>query len=213
MDEIDFPTTRDTLVSSPGTQLPWLLETSAKWHARRAVELYTSDDEDEKLSAAVSVGTAVELFAKSYLASIEPTLIAPDATRDTLLHLTGKGGLARTPLTAINPKSAMQAMEVAKTFLPTLRFQAKSPDDQLVFRVRNAALHASFVSSEELKEAIVVMLRVIRDLTYERTDIYWDFLWGDYQRNLVNQILERRRRGRRILWMPRWASRARGYSR
>jgi len=44
-------------------------------HARRALKLYTSTDEFEMLDAAFSVGSAVELLAKSLLASVLPMLL------------------------------------------------------------------------------------------------------------------------------------------
>ncbi len=46
-----------------------------KRHARRALKLYTSTDQFEMLDAAFSVGSAVELLAKSLLASVSPTLL------------------------------------------------------------------------------------------------------------------------------------------
>src|SRR5215469_7952822 len=65
-------------------QLKRLLAESARWHARRAIDLFISDQVNELLDAAVSAGSAVELLAKSYLASIDPALLADKGDRDTV---------------------------------------------------------------------------------------------------------------------------------
>ena len=46
-----------------------------RWHAQRALRLYTSEDPFDLLDAAFSVGSAVELLAKAMLAATAPTLL------------------------------------------------------------------------------------------------------------------------------------------
>ncbi len=62
--------------------LPGALAESGRWHARRALQNWATNDEHEALSAAVSAGCAVEHLVKAWLAKMTPALLLerPDLT-------------------------------------------------------------------------------------------------------------------------------------
>ncbi|WP_458117285.1 hypothetical protein [Arthrobacter sp. D2-10] len=128
-------------------------------HAQRALRLYTSEDEFEQLDAALSMGTSVELLAKSLLASVHPTLLLPVSSDvATLLKYSGTKLPGVDNLDAFQVKSleATKAIERLRhiKLLPTW-----STADQSVFTVRNAAAHMGLVQQNLLRSAVRPMVR------------------------------------------------------
>lgn len=160
-----------------------------QWHARRALRLYSSEDEFEQLDAAVSVGTSVELLAKSLLASVNPVLLLPH-TPDTQALLKYSG--TKTP--GIDHPDAIQVKSLDATKAVERLRQLKlfpasvAPADNLVFGVRNAAAHMGVVNQNLLRSAIRPMVRFA-----EHTRIHYghdeDPWWGDELSSIATQMV------------------------
>lgn len=132
---------------------------SGEAHARLALRRWASGELFQQIQAAISAGCAVELLAKSHLATIEPSLLSGDkADVDTLLHLNGKGYLAGSGPTHIKTLAATAAVLLVKRLTPGISYNPRI--DDLVFRVRNAAAHMGIVDAAELRRAIGSMVRV-----------------------------------------------------
>lgn len=164
------------------------LRLNARWHAVRAVTLYTASNADECMSAAVSTGCAVELLAKAYLASIEPTLLAAD--RDdgqSILVLSGRLDRASISPTAVRTKSALECLLIAKKLHPTLRWNPKT--DMTVLNVRNAACHLGLADMGELASAIKIMVKVVEDLLAAMA-LPRESFWGVHTLSVVDGLLD-----------------------
>jgi hypothetical protein len=164
-----------------------LLLDSAQRHSQNALDKFSSEHVSDQLDAAVSVGCCVEHLAKSYLASIHPTLIAERVDRDTILHLSGKSGLAQSPATQMKTRGAHDSLMCVKQFLPTLRYNTNN--DGLVLQVRNAALHMSLVDFSELRKAIVGMIRIADDVL-AAISLRRDSFWIARQLPIVDDMLD-----------------------
>ena len=79
-----------------------------------------------------------------------------------MLHLAGHGEKASEPPTKVRTVSAQTAVSHAKRLTSELIFSPMA--DDVVFKVRNAALHMALVDSEELRQAITVMVRIVGQL-------------------------------------------------
>lgn len=171
-------------------QLAQVLFDSASVHARRAVSLFTSQQDAELNLAAIGCGCAVEQLAKGFLAAINPLLVAaerPDL--DTLLRLTGRGDLAKQghSATGVQTISGAGALGLVKRYLPVLRYNASN--DQMVFRVRNAALHLGLVDREELRRAVNIMMRIVEDLR-ESCALPREEFWGEHLIASIDTLLD-----------------------
>jgi hypothetical protein len=180
---------------------------SGRAHARRAVTIFTSSDPYEQQIASISVGSAVELLAKSVIARISPALLSERADRDTLLHLTNNGHLASRTVTEVRTLSAADAVAMATYLQPNLSWG--QPSDSVVFRVRNAAAHMGLVESADLHRAVLVMLRYVDNLLSTR--IYSQtFFWGNELAPLASELLnEAKSERRRVVAAKRAAAQAR----
>lgn len=107
---------------------------AASFHASVAIDSYTSDSHQGQLTAAISVGCAVELVVKASIALIEPTLLADRVDRETLLRLAGHHSRARKEPTEIKTVGAANALLLAKELLPNFRYNQIA--DEIVLRVR-----------------------------------------------------------------------------
>lgn len=138
--------------------LPGHLASSGRWHARNALRHWTDDDLDEALTAAVSAGCAVELLAKACLAKVSPALLLERADVESVLHLSGRGNLSQASPTIVKTVGATGALTSLKKLLPTLPYSARN--DEVLFRVRNAAIHMALLDKDELAQAIKSMVRL-----------------------------------------------------
>jgi hypothetical protein len=168
------------------SQLKRLLAQSARWHARRSITLFVSDDVNELLEAAVSAGTAVELLAKTYLINIDPALLAEKGDRDTVLALGGNGALARVDPLLMKTIGAAEALRLVKYLhkeLPWLQ------QDGVSLRVRNAAIHMALVRTDELRSAVLEMSRLIESLIVP-LGLARDDFWDPHSLPAVNYLLD-----------------------
>lgn len=146
-------------------------------HARRALKLYTSTDEFEMLDAGFSVGSAVELLAKSLLASVSPTLLL-SATPDvgSILKFSGATAPGFSRPDAVTVKSldvgkSIERLKQLKMAPPWL------PADNAVFWVRNGSAHMGVVDQNTLRSAVRPMVRFAEFVRnhYDRPADRW---WG-----------------------------------
>jgi hypothetical protein len=170
-------------------QLKRVIAQSARWHARQAIRLFVSDDLNEMLQAAISAGTAVELLAKAYLASIDGVLLADKGDRDTMLLLGGHGGLAPADPLLMRTVGGIEALRLAKHLhrdLPWLQ------QDIVALRVRNAAIHMAMVRSDELRAAVVQMSRIGESLLAQ-LGLDRERFWGSHEVSVVEYLLDEAR--------------------
>lgn len=160
-----------------------------QWHAQRALRLYASEDEFEQLDAAVSMGTSVELLAKSLLASVDPILLLPlNSDSAALLKYSGtkRAGVDHPDAFQVRSLEATKAIERLRhiKLLPVWGLA-----DQSVFSVRNAAAHMGMVQRNLLRSAIRPMVRFA-----EHTRIHYGQLpeiwWGDELSTIAPEMVE-----------------------
>lgn len=168
------------------SQLKRMLAESAQWHAQRAIQLFVSEDLNELLDAAVSAGTAVELLAKTYLATIEPVLLADKGDRDTVLIMGGRGELASVDPLLMKTISALDALRLAKYFHRELPWFQQ---DTVSLRVRNAAIHMALVQGDELRWAVIQMSRLVESLIIP-LDLDRESFWGSNAMSVVNYLID-----------------------
>jgi hypothetical protein len=172
--------------SAPLGDLSYLLARSARWHARRAIASFASQDLDELLQAGTSAGTAVELLAKAYLATINPSLLADRGDRDTLLLLCGSSAavnLNALSMRTIGAETALRLVQHVHAAFPPFEQQP------LVLRVRNAAVHMALIDKAELRGAVLQMSRMTESLLTE-LGVDRDHFWGDHGKPVVNSLLD-----------------------
>jgi hypothetical protein len=167
--------------------LAFHLRRTARVNARRALRTFGNDDVDDQLLAAVSAGCAVELLTKALIATTSPALLTERADRDSLLHLTDHGHLARRSVTEVRTLSATDAVATAIHLHPGLAWHKER--DEIVFRVRNAAAHMALVDSGELSAAIIVMIKYIHSLLAVQSSDAGEF-WGSDLAPLAAELLD-----------------------
>ena len=119
-------------------------------------------------------GTALELLAKAYLASVNGSLIAANDV-DSLLHCSGHARRAKT--------SAMKTITATEAMKRAIHLDAefKNHEDswRLLADIRNGVVHAGSVEKGAEESVFVPFLRVC-DLLIERTPgADRDRMWGD----------------------------------
>lgn len=167
-------------------ELKRLLARSSQWHARQTIRFFTSTELDELLQAAVSAGTAVELLAKAYLASINCALLADRGHRDTVLLLGGHGAMTTVRPLHMKTIGAVEALDLVKYLHKDFPWLSR---DQVSLHVRNAAIHMALVQSDELRAAVVQMTRIIESLlallALER-----ESFWGPDEVSVVDYLMD-----------------------
>lgn len=159
------------------SDLPAHLHQVGRRHARRALKLYTSTDEFEMLDAAFSVGSAVELLAKSLLASVSPALLlsaTPDVGSILKFSGTTTPGFSRPDAGTVKSLDAGKCVER----LRQLKMAPPWPQaDNAVFWVRNGAAHMGVVDQKMLRSAVRPMVR-FAEFVRHRYDHPADRWWG-----------------------------------
>lgn len=137
--------------------LPKHLFAVAALHARRA--LAAAQEPLDQLDRATSIGTSVELLAKSALALISPTLIAEKDPRSLLLY----SGVAVAGMSAheAKTKAVGECLQILRNS-HSITFNAQS--DQKVLAVRNLALHCGQVDTASFNEALTIMTRLNEEI-------------------------------------------------
>lgn len=158
-------------------------------HAKRALLLYTSQDEFEQLDAAYSVGLCVELLSKSLLASVNPALLIPkDADALTILKYVGTkvdgvGDLDAMVVRSLEASKSIERLRQVKLLPPW------TPADNVVFQVRNASSHLGVVNQSVLRAAIRPMVRFAEYVRvhYQRDLDRW---WGTELATIAPQMVQ-----------------------
>lgn len=173
----------------PYGQLSLNLAGSAKLHARRAIELFASSDPFECQVAAASVGSAVELMAKAYLASVQPSLLADKGDVDSLLIMGGNAHLTKVKPSYVKTRSASDVMTIVKKLQPTMVWRDQI--DRGVLNVRNSALHFGMVDVDDLSAALPVMVRVIDHLQpLVQPSQTRRMFWGEHAFDVANRLVD-----------------------
>jgi len=133
-----------------------VLAGAARWHSRTAVANFVSTEYTELLQAAMSVGTATELLAKTCLARIAPPLLVERGDRDSVLLLQDLPDGTRGPL-AFRSVAAGEALKLVKHLVPKLPL---TPSDVKPLEARNAAAHMGLVDGTHLRSAVVQYCRL-----------------------------------------------------
>jgi len=129
---------------------------SALHHAHIALADFTKDM-NEMATSAIHAGIAVEHLAKCYLAIQHPILLADKGCDvDTMLHLVGKGELAKTPPYSIKTVGAAEACKRVKYLLAEFRFNEQV--DGFLFNARNSAGHLGIAI--DVRKAIRTMVHL-----------------------------------------------------
>lgn len=178
--------------SSEYKELPQHLLWMAAHHARNAGSLGGTTDIAELNDQAVSIGTAAELLAKSTLAGISFHLIAADTKVPTLLTLSGVGDSTPLPdLSTIGAETAVSRLNIADGN----HFNIRSKNYELVYAVRNSALHLGAVSTDANRDALVKLVDLVHRIFVGRQKLEQpgteDQFWGPkllpYIKGLLNE--------------------------
>lgn len=164
-----------------------LLARSARHHARQTVRLFVSDASDERLQAAVSAGTAVELLAKAFLASVEPVLLTEKGDRDSLLLLSDKAHLTDSKPGDVRTLGAHEALLVTRHLHKAFLYNPQA--DRVVLQVRNAAIHMALVEQTQLRQAVLVMCRLVEGLLAPLA-LNREAFWGQIAMPAVDGLLD-----------------------
>ena len=160
---------------------------SARFHARGAVTDFVSEDRNVLRQASVSVGVAVELLAKAFIATVEPALLADRGDRDSILAFSGKAHLAAGNLIQAKSISAADSMKVTRHLLPSL--PGAQTSDYFLLSVRNAATHMALIDLPSLRRAVEIMCRIVEGLLAALEVSRSDF-WGASRLTVVDEILD-----------------------
>jgi hypothetical protein len=175
-------------------ELPGHLFHVAALHARRALAAAT--DELALLDRAGSIGTSIELLAKSALAHINPLLLAAEREPKHLLLFSG---IATVAPEKAKTRTVADCMAVLN--------QANSIDynyerDAIAFDVRNLASHLGFVNPANFDRALntmvalseqIIAIIATHDASLDRTE-YWS---ADYLPQ-VDERLKKQAEARRL---------------
>jgi hypothetical protein len=170
--------------------LTGLLERSAQGFAREALTALGASDHDRIVRGAIAVGTALELLTKAFLAAINPAMLVERSEKDSLLFLVNQGhraGADSSP-TDVRTLAATDALLLAKKIIPGGAFSWNPQADRRVLQVRNAALHLGLADQSELREACVIMTRLVAELLTSTSADSAKF-WGDLE-DLAQTLLD-----------------------
>ncbi|UKA55164.1 hypothetical protein LFT45_04305 [Arthrobacter sp. FW305-BF8] len=158
-------------------------------HARRALKLYTSTDQFEMLDAAFSVGSAVELLAKSLLASVSPTLLLSEPLDvGSILKFSGAKapGFGRPDAVTVKSIDAGKCIDRLKQLKMSPPWLAT---DKAVFWLRNGSAHMGVVDQNTLRSAMRPMVR-FAEFVREHYDHPSDRWWGPELDELARGIAQ-----------------------
>ncbi len=160
--------------------LPGLLERTAQGFAREALATLGASDHDHLVRGAVAAGTALELLAKGFLSAINPAMLVERSEKDSLLFLVNQGHRvdADSSPTDVRTLSASDALLLTKKVIPGGAFSWNPQADRKVLQVRNAALHLGLAEPGELRDACVIMTRLVSELLTQTSADSSKF-WGD----------------------------------
>lgn len=170
-------------------KLPDVLWDGSSQHARVAHSLYPGEAGWDAQRLAISIGTAAELFLKHALALQSIQLLPDKYAVETALTLDGKG-TALDHLPQLTTVAGPVAFERANKLCG---LQLKKEDFELIFRVRNSAIHLGVASTQANKIAFTKMVLLTdRLFTHLGADAstrvqYWG---GDVAEQFVRAIVD-----------------------
>lgn len=171
-------------------KLPELLWRGSAQHARVVYELYPGDDGWDAQRLAISIGTAVELLLKHALALQSFHLLPDKYAVETALTLDGKG----TPVSHLPQMATVAGTPLVERANKLWELKWGKEDFDLVFRVRNTALHLGVASTQSNKDAVEKMVLLTdRLFTHLGTDTaaqveYWG---GEDAEKFVRAIVDK----------------------
>jgi hypothetical protein len=170
-------------------KLPDVLWDGSSQHARLVHELYPGEAAWDAQRVAISIGTAVELLLKHALALQSVHLLPDKYAVETALTLDDKG-TARDHLPQLTTVAGVVAFERANNLCS---LQLNKKDFELMFQVRNSALHLG-VGSTKANEAAFKQMVLLTDkvFTYLGTEPsaqveYWG---GEEAEKFVRAIVD-----------------------
>lgn len=158
-------------------------------HARVAHELYPGEAGWDAQRLAISIGTAVELLLKYALALQSYHLLPDKYAVETALTLDGKG-TARAHLPQLTTVAGLMAFERANKLCG---LQLNKDDYEVIFQVRNSALHLGVASTRAnegaFKQMVLLTDKLFTHLSTEASARiqYWG---GDDAENFVRAIVD-----------------------
>ncbi len=170
-------------------KLPDVLLHGSSQHARLVHELYPGETSWDAQRVAISIGTAVELLLKHALALRSFQLLPDKYMIETALTLDGKGSTVDhlPQLTTVAGAAALERLNKAS------EVQLKKEDFELVFRVRNSAIHLGVASTQANKDAFKKMV-LLTDSLFTHLDVdtpariqYWG---GEHAEKFVRAIVD-----------------------
>lgn len=135
-------------------KLPDVLLNASSQHARVVHELYPGEDGWDAQRLAISIGTAVELLLKHSLALQSFHLLPDKYAVETALTLDGKG-TAAAHLPQLTTIAGLVAFDRANA---QCGLQLNKKDFELIFQVRNSAIHLGVAAMEANKAAFKQMV-------------------------------------------------------
>lgn len=170
-------------------KLPDVLWDGSSQHARVVHKLYPGEDGWDAQRLAISIGTAVELLLKHALALQSFHLLPDKYAVETALTLDDKGTM-QDHLPQLTTVAGLAAFDRANS---QCDLKLNKKDFELVFQVRNAAIHLG-VSSTKANEAAFKKMVLLTDrvFTHLGTDSservrYWG---GDEAEKFVRAIVD-----------------------
>lgn len=167
-------------------RLKQLLALSGRWHSAKAIAGFVSEELGELLQAAVSVGSAVEMMAKTLIAVKSAALLADRGDRDSVLMLTGNSAQVTVDALRLRSIGAVEALKLAKHFHAELPVDLPDP---LVLRVRNAAIHMALVDQARLRVAVARMTRYV-EASLPLLDLSRSAFWSRPALSVVDALLD-----------------------
>jgi hypothetical protein len=135
-------------------KLPDLLLNASSQHARVVHELYPGEDGWDAQRLAISIGTAAELLLKHALALMSFHLLPDKYAVETALTLEGKGSVA-AHLPQLTTVAGLVAFDRANA---QCSLQLNKKDVELIFQVRNSAIHLGVASARANQAAFKQMV-------------------------------------------------------
>ncbi len=130
-------------------------------------------------------GIALELMAKSYLASLDTTFIADARSFESLLHAAGRKSLAGT--SKFRTIGAHEAVRRVGLMLPTVANEASDVAD--LIEARNGVAHLGSIGEAAAERALLAWFRVTRQMLGQAG---WDEAkyWGEYAEMVDARLTE-----------------------
>lgn len=151
-------------------QISRRLYRAAQTAARTAIRKYASDDEQEQLDAAFSIGAAVEYLGRAVVASHDPLLLAkPDSVESQIMlsRANTSGTLDSRNLRTAESHSIWGLLQkLNPKFAPHTASHVKGapPLVNMVMNLRNGAAHMALVEKDYLEDAARALIAIVESL-------------------------------------------------